>query len=59
MDLVDPQMKEAVDEKIFKKMLDLAFQCAAPTRADRPDMKAVGERLWAIRVKYLKRGGRE
>ncbi|KAK1413982.1 hypothetical protein QVD17_29719 [Tagetes erecta] len=59
MDLVDPQIREAVDEKIFKKMLDLAFQCAAPTRADRPDMKAVGERLWAIRVKYLKRGGRE
>lgn len=59
MDLVDPQMKEAVDEKIFKKMLNLAFQCAAPTRADRPDMKSVGERLWAIRMKYLKRGSRE
>ncbi|XP_076932632.1 calmodulin-binding receptor-like cytoplasmic kinase 3 [Bidens hawaiensis] len=59
MDLVDPQMTEAVDKKIFKKMLNLAFQCAAPTRADRPDMKAVAERLWAIRVKYLKHGGKE
>ncbi|KAJ0865009.1 putative protein kinase RLK-Pelle-RLCK-IV family [Helianthus annuus] len=59
MDLVDPQMKEAVDAKIFKKMLNLAFQCAAPTRADRPDMKSVAERLWAIRVKYLKRAGKE
>ncbi|KAL8234992.1 hypothetical protein R6Q59_021092 [Mikania micrantha] len=56
MDLVDPQMKDAVDVKIFKKMLSLSFQCAAPTRVDRPEMKSVGEQLWAIRVKYLKRG---
>ncbi|KAI3803057.1 hypothetical protein L1987_31205 [Smallanthus sonchifolius] len=59
MDLVDPQMKEAVDKKIFKKMLNLSFECAAPTRADRPDMKSVGERLWAIRMKYLQLGRRE
>ncbi|PWA90693.1 tyrosine-protein kinase, CSF-1/PDGF receptor family [Artemisia annua] len=58
MDLVDPQIREVVDEKIFKKMMNLAFQCAAPTRADRPDMKTVGEQLWAIRMKYLKHGSR-
>ncbi|KAI3790316.1 hypothetical protein L2E82_03268 [Cichorium intybus] len=58
MDLVDPQMREAVDEEIFGKMLSLAFQCAAPTRGDRPDMKLVGEQLWAIRMNYLKQGRR-
>lgn len=58
MDLVDPQMKEALDAEIFAKMLELAFQCAAPTRADRPDMKAVGEQLWVIRMDYLKNGKR-
>ncbi|KAI3805407.1 hypothetical protein L1987_27760 [Smallanthus sonchifolius] len=56
MDLVDPQMKEALDTEIFAKMLELAFQCAAPTRADRPDMKVVGEQLWAIRMDYLRNG---
>ncbi|KAI7728540.1 hypothetical protein M8C21_001058 [Ambrosia artemisiifolia] len=59
MDLVDPQMREDVDEKIFKKMLNLSFQCAAPTRADRPEMQAVGEQLWAIRMKYLQLGREE
>ncbi|KAK9078818.1 hypothetical protein SSX86_002876 [Deinandra increscens subsp. villosa] len=54
-DLVDPQLKGAVDEKIFKKMLNLSFQCAAPTRADRPEMQSVGEQLWAIRMKYINR----
>ncbi|KAK9060706.1 hypothetical protein SSX86_021412 [Deinandra increscens subsp. villosa] len=58
-DLVDPQMKETMDVKTCNKMLDLAFQCAAPTRVDRPDMKSVAERLWAIRAKYLKRAGKE
>lgn len=59
MDLVDPQMKEAVDGEIFGKMLSLAIQCVAPTRADRPDMKSVGEQLWAIRMDYLRHGRRE
>ncbi|KAJ0799979.1 putative protein kinase RLK-Pelle-RLCK-IV family [Helianthus annuus] len=58
MDLVDPQMREALDSEIFGKMLELAFQCAAPTRADRPDMKAVGEQLWVIRMDYLRHGRR-
>ncbi|KAJ0885443.1 putative protein kinase RLK-Pelle-RLCK-IV family [Helianthus annuus] len=59
MELVDPQMREAVDATIFKKMLNLSFQCAAPTRADRPDMQSVGEQLWAIRMKYLQLGREE
>ncbi|KAJ0591733.1 putative protein kinase RLK-Pelle-RLCK-IV family [Helianthus annuus] len=57
-DLADPQMKEALDWEIIGKMLELAFQCAAPTRADRPDMKTAGEQLWAIRIDYLRNGRR-
>nr|XP_043629273.1 calmodulin-binding receptor-like cytoplasmic kinase 3 [Erigeron canadensis] len=57
-DLVDPQMKESVDYKIFENMVDLAFQCAAPSGAYRPDMKMVGEQLWAYRMDYLRRDRR-
>ncbi|KAL7168471.1 hypothetical protein ACSBR2_038833 [Camellia fascicularis] len=56
---VDPLMQEVVDEEILGKMFELAFQCAAPTRSDRPDMKTVGEQLWAIRMDYLRSGRRE
>ncbi|KAJ6852213.1 calmodulin-binding receptor-like cytoplasmic kinase 3 [Iris pallida] len=52
MALLDPMLKEAVDGEIVMKMLGLAFQCAAPTRADRPAMKEVGEQLWEIRKDY-------
>ncbi|PSS08426.1 Calmodulin-binding receptor-like cytoplasmic kinase 3 [Actinidia chinensis var. chinensis] len=57
-DMVDPLMQEVLDEEILMKMFELAFQCAAPTRNDRPDMKAVGEQLWVIRMDYLRRGRR-
>lgn len=56
--IVDPLMQEVVDEDILMKMFELAFQCAAPTKSDRPDMKAVGEQLWAIRMDYLRSGRR-
>ncbi|XP_071726802.1 probable receptor-like protein kinase At5g38990 [Rutidosis leptorrhynchoides] len=49
-------MKEAVDGETFSKMLVLAFQCVAPTRVDRPEMKSVGEQLWLIRMDYLRQG---
>ncbi|OMO73159.1 hypothetical protein CCACVL1_17432 [Corchorus capsularis] len=52
--LVDPAMEEAVDAEVLVKIFALAFQCAAPVRNDRPDMKSVGEQLWAIRADYLK-----
>lgn len=54
-ELVDPNARDRVDEKILKKMFSLAFQCAAPTRKERPDMEAVGKQLWAIRSSYLRR----
>ncbi len=53
-DMVDPLMNEVVDVEILQKMFGLAIQCAAPIRNDRPDMKSVGEELWAIRADYLK-----
>lgn len=53
-DMVDPSMKEYVDVNILEKMFGLAIQCAAPIRKDRPEMKSVGEQLWAIRAEYLK-----
>lgn len=55
LDLVDPLMEQSLNRNILSKMFELAFHCAAPIRADRPDMKLVGERLWAIRAYYLKR----
>lgn len=54
MEMRDPLMNERIDQDILVKMLGLAIQCAAPTRSDRPDMKAVGEQLWGIRMDYLK-----
>ncbi|KAG4943003.1 hypothetical protein AAZX31_17G106400 [Glycine max] len=59
VELVDPLMEEAVNGDVLMKMFDLAFQCAAPIRTDRPDMKSVGEQLWAIRADYLKSARRE
>nr|XP_048323504.1 calmodulin-binding receptor-like cytoplasmic kinase 3 isoform X1 [Ziziphus jujuba var. spinosa] len=53
-ELVDPSMGEVVDAEVLTKMLELAIQCAAPIRADRPDMKSVGEQLWAIRADYVR-----
>lgn len=56
--LADPLMEEVVSGKILTKMFELAFECAAPTRTDRPDMKSVGEQLWAIRMDHLRSGRR-
>ncbi|KAL0337497.1 UNVERIFIED_CONTAM: Calmodulin-binding receptor-like cytoplasmic kinase [Sesamum calycinum] len=53
-EMVDPLMNESINEEILVKMFALAIQCAAPTRVDRPDMKAVGEQLWGIRMDYLR-----
>ncbi|GAV83585.1 Pkinase_Tyr domain-containing protein [Cephalotus follicularis] len=55
VELVDPLMEEVVDAEILIKIFDLAIQCAAPIRSDRPDMKSVGEQLWVIRADYVKR----
>ncbi|KAK4762526.1 hypothetical protein SAY86_008294 [Trapa natans] len=51
-DLVDPRMEEAVDQEVLMAFFQLAVQCAAPVRGDRPDMRSVGEQLWQIRAVY-------
>ncbi|KGN65111.1 calmodulin-binding receptor-like cytoplasmic kinase 3 [Cucumis sativus] len=53
LETLDPLMEETVDADIVVKMFELAIHCAAPVRADRPDMKLVGEQLWAIRADYI------
>ncbi|XP_008795844.1 calmodulin-binding receptor-like cytoplasmic kinase 3 isoform X2 [Phoenix dactylifera] len=57
-DILDPLLEEVVDEEVLGRMLSLAFQCSAPTRDDRPDMKEVGEQLWEIRREFGKSLGR-
>ncbi|KAI3952021.1 hypothetical protein MKX01_004254 [Papaver californicum] len=54
VEMLDPSMTEVVHIGLLSKMFNLAFQCAAPTRVDRPNMKEVAEQLWAIRMNYLK-----
>ncbi|KAI3996045.1 hypothetical protein MKX01_038445 [Papaver californicum] len=54
VEMLDPSMTEVVHIGILSKMFNLAFQCAAPTRGDRPNMKEVAEQLWAIRMNYLR-----
>ncbi|XP_034223659.1 calmodulin-binding receptor-like cytoplasmic kinase 3 isoform X2 [Prunus dulcis] len=54
VELVDPALEKVVDAEVVVKIFDLAIQCAAPVRADRPDMKSVGEQLWTIRADYLR-----
>lgn len=53
-EIPDPLLEDRVDEEVLEKLLSLAFQCAAPTREDRPTMKEVGEQLWEIRKEYGK-----
>ncbi|VFQ73658.1 unnamed protein product [Cuscuta campestris] len=57
--MLDPSLRGRVDREIMVRMFELAIQCAAPTRADRPDMRTIAERLWAIRMDYSKRGRRD
>lgn len=51
---MDPLLEDPVDDEVLERLLNLAFQCAAPTREDRPTMKEVGEQLWEIRKEYGK-----
>ncbi|XP_054807020.1 calmodulin-binding receptor-like cytoplasmic kinase 3 [Prosopis cineraria] len=54
VEMADPLMEEGINVEVLMKMIGLAIQCAAPSRADRPDMKSVGEQLWTIRAEFLK-----
>ncbi|KAG0461422.1 hypothetical protein HPP92_021719 [Vanilla planifolia] len=53
-EILDPKLKGNINLEVMNKMFSLAFHCAAPTRANRPPMKAVGEQLWEIRKDFRK-----
>lgn len=53
MEILDPLLEEELDEEIVDKMFSLAFQCAAPTRHERPSMNDVVGKLWEIRKLYM------
>ncbi|KAL8129608.1 hypothetical protein V2J09_018763 [Rumex salicifolius] len=48
--LVDPQMNEIVNEDILRRIFSVAIQCAAPIRADRPDMKEIIEGIGVMLI---------
>lgn len=49
-ELLDPRLDTSTDAlSVVEKMFELAFQCAAPTRHERPTMKKVSEFLWTVR----------
>lgn len=48
--IMDPFLKRnRATIEVAEKMLRLASECVAPTRATRPAMKDIAEKLWAIR----------
>lgn len=52
-DVLDPNLEKT--EAAFSavaKVSELAFQCSAPTRHDRPSMQKVAEYLWGVRKEY-------
>ncbi|MCO5572448.1 hypothetical protein L7F22_026203 [Adiantum nelumboides] len=52
-DILDPKLERSKSAHLVAgKLSKLAFQCSAPMRHDRPDMKQVAEYLWAVRKEY-------
>ncbi|KAI5062344.1 hypothetical protein GOP47_0022883 [Adiantum capillus-veneris] len=52
-DVLDPKLERSESAHLVAgKVCKLAFQCSAPTRHDRPEMKQVVEYLWAVRKEY-------
>ncbi|KAH7281999.1 hypothetical protein KP509_35G007300 [Ceratopteris richardii] len=52
-DILDLKLeKSKAMELVARKVFNLAFQCSAPIMDERPDMKQVGEYLWAFRREY-------
>ncbi|CAA7406948.1 unnamed protein product [Spirodela intermedia] len=52
--IMDPLLREEVDEDVLSQLFTLAFRCAASTRGRRPAMNEVCQQLWAIRKDYGK-----
>ncbi|KAK7275951.1 hypothetical protein RIF29_17078 [Crotalaria pallida] len=50
---MDPRLqRNPASNKAVKKVLNLAFQCLAPSKQSRPSMKSCAEVLWAIRKAF-------
>lgn len=53
VELMDPKLETSEAAYVaVRKISELAFQCSAPTKNDRPSMKKVAEFLWTIRKEY-------
>lgn len=49
-EILDPRLEKSEGVLfVIEKMFELAFQCSAPTRHDRPTMKKASEYLWMVR----------
>ncbi|XP_078438161.1 calmodulin-binding receptor-like cytoplasmic kinase 3 [Wolffia australiana] len=51
-EIMDPLLREEVDENVLSQLFNLAFRCASSTRNIRPAMNEVGHQLWEIRRDY-------
>ncbi|XP_006852871.2 calmodulin-binding receptor-like cytoplasmic kinase 3 [Amborella trichopoda] len=51
-DILDPLLEETPEDHILERIFDLAFQCAAPSRSERPTMREAVQQLWGIRRDY-------
>ena len=50
---LDPRLDQtSANNLALEKILELALQCLAPHRQNRPNMKRCAEILWAIRKDY-------
>lgn len=50
---VDPKLeKTEVNNLTIEKLFELALQCLAPRRQNRPSMRKCAEILWSIRKDY-------
>lgn len=53
LEILDPRLEKSnASCMVVERISELAFQCAAPTKQDRPSMKKVAEVLWDIRKNY-------
>ncbi|CAN6461608.1 unnamed protein product [Victoria cruziana] len=54
---LDPKLKrDPATNMVMEKIFQLALQCLAPSRHDRPIMRRCGEVLWSIRKEYREFG---
>ncbi|MCO5599301.1 hypothetical protein L7F22_053402 [Adiantum nelumboides] len=53
VDILDPRLEKSNEAcMVVERIAELAFQCTAPTKQDRPCMKNVAEVLWNVRKNY-------